>query len=148
MITLLLACGVVAACERKSEPVPDAGNPLMQAKVDGVAWQTNDASITTNSVNGVTAIEGWVEENDRVASAIHIVLLDDVRVGDYTEQAYPIYYEDDFSKGWATLDGYNLRITRIENGKAWGTFSFTGYDNAPDSVRHLTEGMFENLPVE
>ncbi len=90
-------------------------------------------------------------ESNTIKSNIEIILLDEIRVGDYPELAYPIYYEDDYRKAWSPLYDFSFTITHHEQQRVWGRFRFTAKADPSEptqpTVRQITEGVFENVPI-
>ncbi len=90
-------------------------------------------------------------ESNTIKSNIEIILFDEIRVGDYPELAYPIYYEDDYRKAWSSLYEFSFTITRYEQQRVWGRFRFTAEADpsgtTQPAVRQIAEGVFENVPV-
>ena len=153
LICLLPVLGLLLACERdKDTPAPTG--PLVKAIVDGVPWETTEAVFMRHPITGLPALYGSVAKGTVVQSGIILILLDQLRVGDYPNQVLASYYEDDFSQSWSmnTQYEYALRITRYEKNRVWGHFRFTASELESNTagqppVREIARGSFENIPV-
>jgi hypothetical protein len=126
----------------------------VKAIVDGVSWETTVAVFMLHPISGRPALYASVAKGSVVQSVIELLLLDQLRAGDYPGQMSAYYSEDDYRQSWtlSTVYEYALRITRYENQRVWGYFRFTALRVRPNTaeqipVREITQGSFENVPV-
>ncbi len=153
---LLPVLGLLLACERsKDTPDPAPTGPLVKAIVDGVPWETTEAVFMLNPNTRRPTLYASVAKGGKVQSSIELILLDQLREGDYPSQLSTAnYYEDDYRQSWSMSTEYEyvLRITRYENQRVWGHFRFRAPGSSLNTVgqipiRDITRGAFENVPV-
>jgi hypothetical protein len=118
-----------------------------------ISWQSTEAVLILHPLYKRPALYASVVKGNKVHSSIELILLDQLRVGNYPDRLLPIYYEDDYRQSWSSSSEYTTcRITRYEQQLAWGYFRITAIgastntDDQPP-VRDIIQGAFENIPV-